>query len=55
MISTAGTTKSVAAITAATLQPGPLKGALVTMQISASTLGWISSPILISPPSGRAM
>ena len=55
MISTAGSTKSVAAITEATLQPGPFSGALVTMQISASTFGWISSLVLTSPPSGTHM
>ena len=35
--------------------PGPSTARLMTKEISASTLGWISSRVLISPPSGRAM
>ncbi len=33
-------------------QPGPLSARLVTNTISGSTFGWISSLVLISPPSG---
>jgi hypothetical protein len=56
MTSTAGSTKSVAAITAPTWQPGPFSGALVTMQISASTFGWISSACLMSRrPAGHVV
>ena len=42
----------MAASTMPMWQPGPFSAVFVTKQISASTLGWISSLTLTAPPSG---